>query len=401
MCVRTLCSALGAAVFLAACSSKGTLPVRPGGADGAATSAASPINIVGTGTNAALDRIVVAFMTDNGVPNAELAVSSHGTTEFSHAYTYTGLAASTTTIKTLMRIASCTKPLTSAAIFNLVRTNKIKLSDKIFGYLGIAPPSSSSSVDPRIADITIQNMLDHKSGWDWELEGQSGGDPAFKLREIAEYFKLDHAVNKQQYAQYQLQYPLQADPGTLESYCNYCYDLLGMVVAKASGTSYVAYLQNVVITPAGGEVAISPTLNPRLPNEVANYYNTDTGLSSIHIKSLDEYPFPYSGDDGILEISEGDGGVATNAATLLSFMNRYSIGRYGLTPKQPELGKDYYAGEIPGTLSCAEQLPNGTNYAFIINKDQFPAEPGAFGRAQHDIQVSLYPPASTFKGKGC
>jgi CubicO group peptidase (beta-lactamase class C family) len=403
--MRIICSILGAMAFLAACSARGAVPAAaPGGSNGTSIvrQAGSPIAIAGTGTDPALDRIVTSFMAYNDVPNAELAVSSHGKTIFSHAYTYDTLAASTTATTTIMRIASCTKPLTSAAIFNLARQQKLDVNAKIFAYLSITQPfKPGTHVDPRIYDISIKNMLDHKSGWNWSAAA-SGDDPAFKLREIAQYFGLRHAVDQTQYVQYQLKYPLQAQPGTLESYCNYCYDMLGMVVAKASNMSYIQYLQSAVVTPSGGgEVAISPTLNPRLPGEVARYYNTFKGLSSIYIESNDQYPFPYSGDNGILEISQGDGGVATSAETLLAFMNHYSIGRYGLPPAKPELGKDYYAGEIPGTLSCAEQLPDGKNYAFIVNKDQFPYEPGAFGQAQREIQLSLYPPASTYKGRSC
>ena len=60
----------------------------------------SKISIVGPGSDNALDKLVVAFMVAQQVPNAQLAVSVKGMTTFSHAYTYRGLAVSTTTPST-------------------------------------------------------------------------------------------------------------------------------------------------------------------------------------------------------------------------------------------------------------------------------------------------------------
>ncbi len=247
-------------------------------------------------------------------------------------------------------------------------------------------------VDPRIFTITVKQMLDHRSGWDWR-DPASGGDPAFKLREIAEALGLDRAVDQRQYLRYQLQFPLQHAPGTFEEYCNYCYDVLGAVVAKASGISFIDYLNEAVARPSGaGRMAISPTVGKRLAGEVARYYNSGEGLSSIYITCTKPYPEAYSGDDGILEISQADGGVATSAQSLVAFMNAYAVARFGTPP--PHLDpSDYYEGEIAGTSSFMRQMSNGKDYAMVINTNQFkPA--GAFNAVQLAIERHLDPAAA-------
>src|SRR5665213_2209912 len=90
---------LVAAALIAACagrSNPGASAFVPAPPAVAKVAAKSPIEINGPGKNTALDGLVVGFMVAQQVPNAQLAVSVKGKTTFSHAYTYHGLAASTT-----------------------------------------------------------------------------------------------------------------------------------------------------------------------------------------------------------------------------------------------------------------------------------------------------------------
>ena len=332
-----------------------------------AVSADPRLEISGTGTDATLDRLVVAFMLAHRVPNAELAVSKGRATTFTHAYTYRAIAPSTTTTQTLMRLASNTKAWTSAALYNLITAGKVNPQAKVFAYLGLTDPLPvGAHVDPRVYRITIRDMILHESGWDDSKAPYY--DPSFEMRRTALALGLTHEIDQEQYVRYQLHQPLQEKPGTKFAYCNFCYDVLGMVIAKASGMPYADYVQKYVATPSGaGTFAISPTLDPRLPGEVAHYYDGRWGLSAIFVTSKQLYQFPY-GVGGTDEVAQGDGGAATNAESLLALMNHYAI--WGVA-KPPHRG--YGAareGEMPGTESYAEQAPNGTNWGFIINSDR-------------------------------
>jgi N-acyl-D-amino-acid deacylase len=374
-------AALAVVAAVAGCSSR-----APVAAADHAIAQDSTVGIVGTGADPVLDGLVVAFMKKAKVPNAQLAVSSHGTTIFSHAYTYRGLAASTTTTQTIMRLASNTKAWTSAALYNLIASGKIDRKAKVFAYLGITQPlPAGARVDPRVYDITIQDMIKHKSGWDDSKPPYY--DPSFAMRETALKLGLDHAIDQTRYVQFQLHQPLQEQPGTKYAYCNFCYDVLGMVVAKASGTSYIQYLQSMVATPAGaGSIGISPTVGARLPNEVAKYYNTGTGLSAVYVTSQKRWPFPYGGDGTVNEVGQGGGAAATSAESMLALMNHYIIWGVGTPP--PAGQGAAREGNMEGTETYAEQAPNGTNWAFDINTDQN-TDP-AFDDLQAKIERHLY-----------
>jgi CubicO group peptidase (beta-lactamase class C family) len=326
------------------------------------------IAVRGIGHDMKLDRLVAQFMKQNAVPNAELAVSKGGTVVFSHAYTYRGLAKSTTTRATIIRLASLTKAWTSAALYDLLTAKKIRPNEKVFTYLGITKPlPRGARVDPRVYDITIEDMIQHKSGWDDKI---SRYDPTFAMRRTAKALGLTRPITQVEYVRYQLHQPLQEKPGTTYAYCNFCYTVLGMVVAKASGMSYQEYMTNVLDKEVGVDnVQMSPTVGARLPDEVAHYYNPYFGGSAVYITSRKLWGWAYSGDGLINEVAAGAGGLATSADSMLALMNRYIIWGVG-TP--PPLGQSAAReGEMPGANTFAEQLSNGVNFSFLVNTNAY------------------------------
>ncbi|HEY1656382.1 MAG TPA: serine hydrolase domain-containing protein [Candidatus Tumulicola sp.] len=172
----------------------------------------APIVVKGPGKNSKLDDLVIQFMVAQQVPNAQLGVSVKGKTTFSHAYTYKGLAKSTTAPSTIMRLASNTKAWTDAALYELIESKKVDPSAKVFKYLGITQPlPKNAKVDKRVYDITIEDMILHESGWDDSKPPYY--DPTFAMREIALALNLKHSVTPVDYVRYQLGQPLQEAPG--------------------------------------------------------------------------------------------------------------------------------------------------------------------------------------------
>jgi CubicO group peptidase (beta-lactamase class C family) len=356
----------------------------------AAVPAGSKISIVGPGRNRALDHLVVAFMVAQQVPNAQLAVSVRGKTTFSHGYTYRGVAASTTTPATIMRLASNTKAWVDGALFNLIEAKTIDPNAKVFAYLGITKPlPKGAKVDKRVYDITIEDMILHESGWDDSKPPYY--DPTFAMRTIALALKLKRAVNQVEYVRYQLSKPLQEKPGTVYAYCNFCYTVLGMVIAKASGLSFADYIAKDVAAPMGlKNVLMSPTVGKRLPQEVAKYYSAYKALSAVYVRSDKRYPYPYGGDGMVLEVAAGASAIATSADSMLEFMNNYLIWGVGT----PEPGADWAReGSMAGTNTWAEQLPNGSNYAFLVNTRQYVygSDPTAFEALQSQLEERIDP----------
>lgn len=348
------------------------------------------IVIDGPGTDSDLDKLVIRFMIAQNVPNAELAVSVKGKTAFSHAYTYRGLAKSTATPATIMRLASNTKAWLDGALYNLITEKKLDPHAKVFAYLGITKPLPKGvKVDKRVYDITIEDMILHESGWDDSKPPHY--DPTFRMREIALALHLKKAVGDVDYVRYQLGQPLQEPPGKVYAYCNFCYTVLGMVVEKASGMRFDEYIAKHVAGPLGvRNVLLSPTVGRRLQNEVAKYYSDYRGLSAVYVLSDKRYRYPYGGDDMVLEVAGGAAALATNADSMLKFMNAYLIWGVGT----PEPGADWAReGSMPGTNTWAEQLPNGSNYAFLVNTRQYiyGSEPTAFETLQGQLERKIDP----------
>ena len=375
---------IAAALAISGCGGSPPAPPIPAELAASQLRAASPITIVGTGSNAALDSDVVAFMTSQHVANAELAYSKNGKTVFSHAYTFAGRAVSQTSTQTIMRLASNTKAWTSAALWNLIQANKVSPSAKVFQYLGITKPlPAGATVDPRVYDITIEDMILHESGWDDGVPPYY--DPTFAMREEARSLGLTREIDLTRYVRLQLAQPLQETPGTTYAYCNFCYTVLGMVVAKASGMSYDAYIARVAAGVGVSNVLPSPTVGNRLPNEVGKYYSPYNGLSAVYVLSNKLYDAPYSGDDMALEVAQGAAEIATNAESMLALMNKYLI--WGVGP--PQKGADWAReGSMEGTNTWAEQLPNGVNYSFLVNTRQY-NDPNAFLNLQIQIEGKL------------
>ncbi|MGA8576150.1 MAG: serine hydrolase domain-containing protein [Candidatus Cybelea sp.] len=350
----------------------------------------SKISIQGPGSDSRLDDLVVRFMVAQHVPNAQLAVSVKGKTTFSHAYTYRGLARSTTTPGTIMRLASNTKAWTDGALYNLIEAKRVDPNAKVFSYLGITKPlPKGAKVDKRVYDITIEDMIAHKSGWDDSKSPYY--DPTFKMRQISLALHLKKTVGQVDYVRYQLSKPLQEAPGTIYAYCNFCYTVLGMVIEKASGMGFADYIAKHVAGRLGARnVLMSPTVGARLKDEVEEYYSASKGLSAVYVLSKKEYPYPYGGDDMVLEVAGGAAALATNADSMLKFMNEYLI--WGVGTPQP--GADWAReGSMPGTNTWAEQLPNGSNYAFLVNTRQYiyGKDPTAFERLQYELEKQIDP----------
>src|SRR6187455_122741 len=67
----------------------------------------------------------------------------------------------------LFRIASLSKPITAVAVLRLAQEGKLDLDAKAFALLDLKAPEGSS-VDPRLAVITIRQLLQHTGGWNRE-----------------------------------------------------------------------------------------------------------------------------------------------------------------------------------------------------------------------------------------
>lgn len=315
----------------------------------------------------ALDKALLDFIQQRKIGAAQLVVSKDGVVILNHAYGwYDASHTRPFTTDGVMRVASVTKPITMAAIRKLVAEGKLTLAQKVFCLdgspsdclLDITPPSGAT-VDPRLKDITVLQLLYHKGGWDRD----ASFDPMFASIKIAKALGIQSPPDKYQIAQYMLGQPLDFKPGSKEAYSNFGYSLLGMIIEKLSGETYIQYIKDEIFSPLGlSDVYVGATLpESRLQNEP---YYLCPGQGENVFKPGTSVCWPDGGWS--IEGMDAHGGLVTSASTLIRFLDVYCVD--GQPSHGPgSCGSGAFFGSLDGTLSLVVQMGNGVNYVVILN----------------------------------
>jgi CubicO group peptidase (beta-lactamase class C family) len=163
------------------------------------------------------------------VPAASVIVIREGKVLYRHAYGLADLEAHTTaTPKTNYRLASCTKQFTAMCIMMLAERHKLSLDDRLTRFFPDYPAYGK--------DITVRQILTHTSGLK-AYEELMSKDQTAQLHDIDVLNLL-----KQQTATY---FP----PGMEYRYSNTGYAHLALIVEKASGMSFAAFLKKNIFGP--------------------------------------------------------------------------------------------------------------------------------------------------------
>lgn len=224
-------------------------------------------------------------------------------------------------------------------------------------------PRFPGRIPIRIDRVTIQNLVDHKGGWD-----SNAFDPTDSMRQIAQTLNLFKPPSKRDIACYMYGEPMQYDPGTTYSYSNFCYVLLTLVVESLTGKCLTKYLTDDVLKAEGiSEVFLAHTSrSERLPKE--GFYDNPTLGLSVPQPCLDEWlPCAYGGR-WVTESMDGDGGLVATTSALVRFIGRHAV--WGLGSRNPG---NYRIGHMPGTSSWAESCYNGIDFAYVFNTERIPS----------------------------
>jgi len=288
------------------------------------------------------DAVLDEMMTTIGCDAATLAVMDQGRLVISRAYGWKDKECrQPTSVDTVMRIASCGKPITAAAVKELLRRGELKPDVKVFPYLGFQPYNGELG-DSRVNEITVAQLLDHKGGFDRAL----ASDPMFQLGTIKRELKLREPVTTRHVIEYMLAQPLQFAPGERYCYSNYGYCVLGRVIERATDKTYLDYVQETICEP----LAIDDLIQSR--NRAA-----DRPASEVHYP-IDDRAFS-------VEVMDAHGGLATSALSLCKFMQKYWISG---DPRVPSEQRSYvFFGSLPGTTAMIQQRPDGLDCAVLLN----------------------------------
>jgi CubicO group peptidase (beta-lactamase class C family) len=140
---------------------------------------------------------------------------------------------------TPMSIGSCDKPLTTTMIRQLAQHGKLDLNASVLRLLKIQP--AGRVVDPRVWDITINHLLEHKAGWQgepFERAWQEANGRTYPI--VAAYLLRFVMVQELAWA-----------PGEKVVYDSFGTNTLKFVVTRVSGQSYTNYLRHHLCRPYG------------------------------------------------------------------------------------------------------------------------------------------------------
>ena len=280
----------------------------------------------------------------------------------------------------LFRLASVSKTLTASCIYKLVADGKITTSTRIYDYLGIAPWGGVLG-DSRITNITVQHLLDHAGGWNQNAT-YPPFDPMFRTIQVSTNLNLGYPAGPTNVISWMFSKPLDFAPGTSNAYCNLGYSILGRLIEKASGKSYLNYIQQDLLTNAGFMNILGFTnfvQSHSRPGDLAPWEIWYADVPQFLTRSAVDFPTNLNtrGIDGVdyYESFDSFGGLSASAIGLCHYLQNYLEGYVARIPGSSFSWNYLFYGSLPGASSVLLQnisqtasSTNGVEFAALFNQ---------------------------------
>ncbi|HSQ95952.1 MAG TPA: serine hydrolase domain-containing protein [Croceibacterium sp.] len=237
-----------------------------------------------TPVDAAIDRALEA----RAVPGAVVMICKGDETLYARAAGRANFETSTPmALGSVCRIGSVTKQFTAAAILLLAMDGKLSLDDPLSRFIPEFPKADR---------ISLRRMLNHTSGL--------GNYTSVKLEQFLQDSRLDYDEGALLKVIEGTNPLFLFDPGDDWSYSNSDYVLLGIVVKRASGQSYKAFLRSRLFAPHGLSDTSADNASDIVLNRASGYSpdsNTPTGFRNASFISM-----TYPGGAGALRSTAPD-----------------------------------------------------------------------------------------------
>jgi N-acyl-D-amino-acid deacylase len=260
-----------------------------------------------------IDHAVEKILLRHGIPGGSLAVAKDGKLVHARGYGWSYHEKNEqVTPLTLFGLASVSKCFTALATLKLVEEGKLSLESRAFELLKHLPVPAGVRPDPRLATITVRQLLNHSGGWDRE----KSGDPINWSMQVARGLKVRLPITEDHLIRYMYSVRLDFDPGTRQVYSNFGYVMLGQIVAKVSGVPYEQFVRTVVHRPMGIDRA-------RLHDREGRYFKEESRRYNAGVMyALPAYNSPWT---------DASGGWAASVVDLARMMTALDGSRTGKT----------------------------------------------------------------------
>ena len=188
----------------------------------------------------------------------------------------------------IFSLASIGKMYNAVAVLKLAEEGRIRLDDKISGYL----PAEIIENLPNAKEVTIRHLLGHQSGW-----VNYDTDPELNRLYLSGLLRLDTLSHMDALRRYVYGKDALCSPGTAYHYSSTNYLLLAMIVDHVVPEGHSSYLNNLI-----KHYGFTNTCYRQMPlqNNVSYYgdLNQDEILENI-TKQVFETTNWFTGDDGV------------------------------------------------------------------------------------------------------
>ncbi len=345
---------------------------------------------------AAFDTALVNLMNQHDITQAEMAITWQGRLVLAHGYTRNrGPNDVGVQPVTRMRIASNSKQITSILVNRLIQDGALSLNDTLSQFVDLTPLPGESA-DPRLAKVTVRNLLEHLAGF-----GNYGiRDPMFADPQIAAAVGTSLPIHQDDIIRAMNGVALNSNPGTTFQYSNYGYLLLGRIIEVASGMSYEAYAKSI-FQPLG--IHLMRLGHSRRSDSIGFETGYYSGIQRATVFDDSGTLVPYEYGAFNLENMDSHGGWIMSAVELVriasnldnpaaptAVLNHASLARMFARPQNyagPYTpGDPYYAsgwsvrdygnghyntwhdGSLPGTTSYMARIQDGWDFVVILNR---------------------------------
>ncbi len=266
-----------------------------------------------------IDEMMLKFLVDHQVPGATLAISKGSRLVYARGFGFSDIENQLAMpADAQMRLASVSKPITGAAIMQLVDQGKLSLDTKVFQHYPLA--DQQDIVDSRLLDITVLHLLRHRAGFDRDVSY----DPMFIERQVARFVDGETPVDPQEIIKYMVTQKLDFDPGSRFAYSNYGYSLLGRVIEQETGQRYEDYVKENLLKPLGIEtMGVGFTLpDKKLDQEPRYYMRKGETVVSLFDPTGPRVPYPYG--RWSVQTMDAHGGWVGSAIDLVKFASAFN-----------------------------------------------------------------------------
>ena len=312
---------------------------------------------------AAMEQLAADFMAKYHAPALSIAIAKQGRLVYAHGFG-NATEQEALTPRHVFRIASVSKPITSAMIMHLVENGRLKRSDRVFGPKGVLGTEfGRPPYKPYVEELTIDHLLTHTSGG-WQNDGS---DPMFRHLQMDHKALITWAIENA---------PLTHAPGAHWAYSNFGYSVLGRVIEKVTGEPYEAAVKKAILKRCGitGMGIAGNTLQDRRPDEVT-YEGQGQNPYNMNVTRMDAHGGWLASPTDLVRFAVRMDGFPTvpdilSAETLKTLTTPTAAqggGGYGRGWSVNSQHNYWHNGSLPGTSTIMVRTSGGFCWAALTN----------------------------------